>query len=251
MTASAPAKETILVVDDEASIRRILETRLSMIGYQVVTACDGLEALEAFRRTSPDLVVLDVMMPKLDGYGVCQELRKESDVPIVMLTALGDVADRITGLELGADDYVVKPFSPKELEARIRCVLRRVDKDQAAGIPNSGVITVGALRIDTNKRQVYRGDERIRLTGMEFHLLELLISRAGEPINRLDMLEKVWGYKPGKASDSRVVDVHVSRLRAKLEMDPENPELIITARGQGYMFQRLQSGIEPASVSAA
>ena len=253
MTASsaASAKETILVVDDEASIRRILETRLSMIGYQVVTACDGLEAIEAFRRTSPDLVVLDVMMPKLDGYGVCQELRKESDVPIVMLTALGDVADRITGLELGADDYVVKPFSPKELEARIRCVLRRVDKDTVAGIPNSGVIQVGDLRIDTNKRQVYRADERIRLTGMEFHLLELLISRAGEPINRLDMLEKVWGYKPGKASDSRVVDVHVSRLRAKLEMDPENPELIITARGQGYMFQRLQSGIEPASVLAA
>ncbi|MFZ9975128.1 MAG: response regulator, partial [Vulcanococcus sp.] len=114
-SSASSAKETILVVDDEASIRRILETRLSMIGYQVVTACDGQEALEAFRRTNPDLVVLDVMMPKLDGYGVCQELRKESDVPIVMLTALGDVADRITGLELGADDYVVKPFSPKEL----------------------------------------------------------------------------------------------------------------------------------------
>ena len=158
MTASPTAKETILVVDDEASIRRILETRLSMIGYQVVTASDGEEAIEAFHRVLPDLVVLDVMMPKLDGYGVCQELRKESDVPIVMLTALGDVADRITGLELGADDYVVKPFSPKELEARIRCVLRRVEKDHGAGIPNSGVIQVGDLRIDTNKRQVYRGD---------------------------------------------------------------------------------------------
>ena len=176
MTASPTAKETILVVDDEASIRRILETRLSMIGYQVVTASDGEEAIEAFHRVLPDLVVLDVMMPKLDGYGVCQELRKESDVPIVMLTALGDVADRITGLELGADDYVVKPFSPKELEARIRCVLRRVEKDPAAGIPNSGVIQVGDLRIDTNKRQVYRGDERIRLTCMEFSLLELLVS---------------------------------------------------------------------------
>jgi OmpR family response regulator RpaB len=117
-------KEKILVVDDEASIRRILETRLSMIGYDVVTAGDGEEALEIFRKAEPDLVVLDVMMPKLDGYGVCQELRKESDVPIIMLTALGDVADRITGLELGADDYVVKPFSPKELEARIRSVLR-------------------------------------------------------------------------------------------------------------------------------
>ena len=113
MTATASTKETILVVDDEASIRRILETRLSMIGYNVVTACDGTEALELFPNCSPDLVVLDVMMPKLDGYGVCQELRKESDVPIVMLTALGDVADRITGLELGADDYVIKPFSPK------------------------------------------------------------------------------------------------------------------------------------------
>ncbi len=181
MTVSSAAKETILVVDDEASIRRILETRLSMIGYQVVTACDGIEALETFRRSAPDLVVLDVMMPRLDGYGVCQELRKESDVPIVMLTALGDVADRITGLELGADDYVVKPFSPKELEARIRCVLRRVEKEQVAGIPNSGVIQVGDLRIDTNKRQVYRGEERIRLTGMEFSLLELLVSRSGEP----------------------------------------------------------------------
>jgi len=182
MTASsAPAKETILVVDDEASIRRILETRLSMIGYQVVTACDGQEALEAFRNTNPDLVVLDVMMPKLDGYGVCQELRKESDVPIVMLTALGDVADRITGLELGADDYVVKPFSPKELEARIRCVLRRIDKEGAAGIPNSGVIQINEIRIDTNKRQVFRGDERIRLTGMEFSLLELLVGAAANP----------------------------------------------------------------------
>jgi len=157
MTASPTAKETILVVDDEASIRRILETRLSMIGYQVITASDGEEAIEAFHRVLPDLVVLDVMMPKLDGYGVCQELRKESDVPIVMLTALGDVADRITGLELGADDYVVKPFSPKELEARIRCVLRRVEKDPGAGIPNSGVIQVGDLRIDTNKRQVGSG----------------------------------------------------------------------------------------------
>jgi OmpR family response regulator RpaB len=244
MTASPPSpakeKETILVVDDEASIRRILETRLSMIGYQVVTACDGLEALELFRSCHPDLVVLDVMMPKLDGYGVCQELRKESDVPIVMLTALGDVADRITGLELGADDYVVKPFSPKELEARIRCVLRRVEKESgAAGIPNSGVISVGDLRIDTNKRQVYRADERIRLTGMEFSLLELLVSRSGEPFSRGEILKEVWGYTPERHVDTRVVDVHISRLRSKLEDDPANPELILTARGTGYLFQRI------------
>ena len=249
MTASAPAKETILVVDDEASIRRILETRLSMIGYQVVTACDGAEALEVFHRTNPDLVVLDVMMPKLDGYGVCQELRKASDVPIVMLTALGDVADRITGLELGADDYVVKPFSPKELEARIRCVLRRVEKESgAAGIPNSGVISVGDLRIDTNKRQVYRGDERIRLTGMEFSLLELLVSRSGEPFSRGEILKEVWGYTPERHVDTRVVDVHISRLRSKLEDDPANPELILTARGTGYLFQRI---VEPVASEGA
>jgi len=241
MTATPAAKETILVVDDEASIRRILETRLSMIGYQVLTASDGEEAIEMFRRSPPDLVVLDVMMPRLDGYGVCQELRKESDVPIVMLTALGDVADRITGLELGADDYVVKPFSPKELEARIRCVLRRVEKEQASsiGIPSSGIIRVGDLRIDTNKRQVFQGDERIRLTGMEFSLLELLVSRSGEPFSRGEILREVWGYTPERHVDTRVVDVHISRLRSKLERDPANPELILTARGTGYLFQRI------------
>ncbi|MBC6421815.1 MAG: response regulator transcription factor [Hormoscilla sp. SP12CHS1] len=235
-------KEKILVVDDEASIRRILQTRLSMIGYEVVTAADGEEALKTFRNSFPDLVVLDVMMPKLDGYGVCQELREESDVPIIMLTALGDVADRITGLELGADDYVVKPFSPKELEARIRSVLRRVEKTETSGIPSSGVIYVSNLRIDTNKRQVYKRDERIRLTGMEFSLLELLVSRSGEPFSRSEILQEVWGYTPERHVDTRVVDVHISRLRAKLEDDPSNPELILTARGTGYLFQRIMDG---------
>jgi len=251
-TATSTPRETILVVDDEASIRRILETRLSMIGYQVITACDGEEALEIFRQHLPDLVVLDVMMPKLDGYGVCQELRKDSDVPIVMLTALGDVADRITGLELGADDYVVKPFSPKELEARIRCVLRRVEKDQTAAIPNSGVVRIGELHIDTNKRQVFRGNERIRLTGMEFSLLELLVSRSGEAFSRGEILRDVWGYTPERHVDTRVVDVHISRLRSKLEDDPANPELILTARGIGYLFQRLvEPRIEPVAHEGA
>ena len=232
-------KEKILVVDDEASIRRILETRLSMIGYDVVTAADGEEALETFRNADPDLVVLDVMMPKLDGYGVCQELRKESDVPVIMLTALGDVADRITGLELGADDYVVKPFSPKELEARIRSVLRRVDKGGASGLPSSGVIQVGSIKIDTNKRQVYKGDERLRLTGMEFNLLELLVTHSAKPLSRSEILQEVWGYTPENRVDTRVVDVHISRLRAKLEDDPSNPELILTARTTGYFFRRI------------
>ncbi len=232
--------EKILVVDDEASIRRILETRLSMIGYEIVTAADGEEALRMFHETDPDLVVLDVMMPKLDGYGVCQQLRQTSDVPIIMLTALGDVADRITGLELGADDYVVKPFSPKELEARIRSVLRRVEKKDAPRLPGSGIIHVGSIKIDTNKRQIYKGNERIRVTGMEFSLLELLVSRSGELISRNDILTEVWGYTLENHVDTRVVDVHISRLRTKLEDDPSNPELILTARGTGYLFQRIR-----------
>ncbi len=136
--------DKILVVDDEASIRQILSTRLSMIGYNVITAADGEEALDKFHQAGCDLVVLDVMMPKLDGYAVCQELRTESSVPIIMLSALGDVADRITGLEMGADDYVVKPFSPKELEARIRSVLRRVERTRARNIPRSGIIQLGS-----------------------------------------------------------------------------------------------------------
>ncbi|MXW12183.1 MAG: response regulator transcription factor [Synechococcus sp. SB0662_bin_45] len=239
MSTRSTSKEQILVVDDEPSIRRILEARLSMIGYMVHSASNGEEALDLFHRHQPDMLVLDVMMPKLDGYGVCQEVRRESDVPIIMLTALGDVADRITGLELGADDYVIKPFSPKELEARIRSVLRRIDKDSGSGAPSSGLIHIGQLRIDANKRQVFKGDERIRLTGMEFSLLELLVSRSGEPFSRAEILKEVWGYTPERHVDTRVVDVHISRLRAKLEEDPANPELILTARGTGYLFQRI------------
>ena len=248
-TANAPLK--ILVADDEDNIRRILETRLVMLGHEVTLAENGAQALEHFRASEPDVVVLDVMMPELDGFAVTERIRAQSEVPIILLTALGDVADRITGLQLGADDYMVKPFSPKELEARIRCVMRRVSSVQANGVAGPGrtahVVAVGDLSIDFNKRQAHRGEERIRLTGMEFNLLELLISRSGEPISRLDMLEKVWGYKPERSSDSRVVDVHISRLRAKLEDDPENPELILTARGLGYMFQRIPQAMEALS----
>ena len=240
MQKSISNKEKVLVVDDEASIRRILDTRLSMIGYIVITACDGEEALSSFRKEDPNLVILDVMMPKLDGYGVCQEIRKTSDVPIIMLTALGDVADRITGLELGADDYVIKPFSPKELEARIRSVLRRTEKIQlSSNNYKSGIVQFSFLKIDFNRRQVYKADERIKLTGMEFSLLELLVSRSGQAFSRAEILQEVWGYTPERHVDTRVVDVHISRLRAKLEIDPSNPDLILTARGTGYLFQRI------------
>jgi len=219
-------KSKVLVVDNETSIRRILEIRLSMVGYEVVTAGGGLEALDIFHKEVPDLVVLDVMLPKLDGYGVCQKLRQESNIPIIMLTALGDVADRLMGLELGADDYVCKPFSPKELEARICALLRRVEKQDTSGILNSGVVNVDTLQIDTNKRQVYKENERIRLTGREFSLLEMLVSCCGRTVSRSEILEKVWGYNIDQGVDMRIVDVHVSRLRANLEKDPKKILLV-------------------------
>ena len=234
-------QERMLVADDEASIRRILETRLKMVGYEVITAADGEEALEAFQKHNPDLIILDVMMPKMDGYGVTREVRRNSDVPIIILTALGDVSERITGLELGADDYVVKPFSPKELEARVRAVLRRTNEKEIAGMGKvtKNVITIGNIKIDTSRRQVYCKNEKVRLTGMEFSLLELLVNNSGQPFSRNEILQHVWSYPADHRIDTRVVDVHISRLRSKLENDPANPELILTARGIGYMFQRI------------
>ncbi|MGQ4647547.1 response regulator transcription factor RpaB [Lyngbya aestuarii] len=241
-------RSKILVVDDEAALRRILKTRLSMVGYNVVTAPDGEQALEVFWKEAPDLVVLDVMMPKYDGYYVCKELRKESDVPIIMLTALGDVADRITGLQMGADDYLVKPFSPKELEARINSILRRLQKNHSSNLLNSQVVQVGVLCIDPNKRRVRLGEELVRLTGIEFDLLQLLVSHSGAAVSRAEILKAIWGYESRCDGDLRVVDVHVSRLRAKIEEDPKQPEFIITARGTGYLFQRMVQVLEPARV---
>ena len=235
-------RQRILLADDEASIRRILETRLKMAGYDVYTAEDGEEAVNAFNKYNPDLVVLDVMMPKMDGYGVTREIRRTSDVPIIILTALGDVSERITGLELGADDYVIKPFSPKELEARVKAVLRRTNNRETvtpAGKVTKNVITTGNIKIDTARRQVFRKNERIRLTGMEFSLLELLVNNSGQAFSRNEILQHVWAYQPDHRIDKRVVDVHITRLRSKLETDPANPELILTARGIGYMFQRI------------
>ncbi len=236
------SRQKILVADDEASIRRILETRLKMIGYDIITAADGEEAIAAFNKHNPDLIVLDVMMPKVDGYGVVREVRRTSDIPIIILTALGDVSERITGLELGADDYVIKPFSPKELEARVKSVLRRTTSKETSapvGKVAKNVITTGNIKIDTARRQVFRKNERIRLTGMEFSLLELLVNNSGQAYSRNEILQHVWAYPPDHRIDTRVVDVHISRLRSKLETDPANPELILTARGIGYMFQRI------------
>jgi OmpR family response regulator RpaB len=237
-------KEKILVVDDDANIRQILETRLTISGYIVLLANDGEEALKLFRKESPDLIILDIMLPKIGGYEVCKRVRKESSVPIIMLTALGDISDRVMGLEFGADDYVVKPFSPKELEARIRSVFRRIKKPpEAKRVYEDQLMKIGSLTIDTQKRQVLRSGKRVRLTAMEFNLLELLINQPGERLSRSYILDSVWGYTPQRYVDTRVVDVHISRLRAKLEEDPSNPDYILTARGTGYMFQNFFIGL--------
>ncbi|MGF1493562.1 MAG: response regulator transcription factor RpaB [Microcoleaceae cyanobacterium] len=229
----------ILIADDESAIRRILSTRLSMVGYQVVAAADGIEAIEKFESDNPDLVVLDVMMPRLNGYGVCQKIREFSNVPIIMLTALGDVADRVTGLELGADDYLTKPFSPKELEARIQAILRRFKQPSELHSLAGEVIQVDQLLVDTVKRRVYKRGESLPLTYIEFNLLELLLKHSGEAVSRSEILQELWGYAPRRISDMRVVDVHVARLRAKIEDDQRNPEFVLTVRGVGYASQKL------------
>ena len=242
-TAPTP-QATLLVVDDEPAVRRVLSMRLQLAGYRVVCAEDGEEALEKFAAEQPDLVVLDVMMPKLDGFAVCRRLRAESAVPIVFLSSLDAIAEKVAGLDLGADDYISKPFSPKELEARIGCILRRVGRGAASQDPREpvaglGVIRLGDLVVDTNRRQVTRGGERIALTYTEFSLLELLFREPGRVVPRAEILEQLWGYPPRRTADLRVVDVYVARLRGKLEPDPRNPELILTVRGTGYASQRL------------
>ncbi|MEJ6827687.1 MAG: response regulator [Synechococcus sp. ArSW.bin.68] len=247
-------KGTILVVDDEPAVRRVLLMRLQLAGYNVVSAEDGEEALEKFHSESPDLVVLDVMLPKMDGFAVCRRLRAESCVPIIFLSALESISERVAGLDLGADDYLPKPFSPKELEARISTILRRVGSGSATVEPREipsgqGVMRAGDLVVDTNRRQVNRGTERIALTYTEFSLLELLFRDPGHVVPRAEILEQLWGYPPRRAADLRVVDVYVARLRGKLEPDPRNPELILTVRGIGYASQRMgEPAIAPAAV---
>ena len=231
-------REKILIVDNEVLICQTLELRLTIRGYQIYTALSGEQALEIFQREHPDLVILEIMLPGVNGYEVCHELRKKSNVPIIILTALGDISDRVRGLEFGADDYIIKPFSPKELEARILSVLRRISKlPPSIETQQKAIIKISNLTVDLNKRYVKKEGRKIHLTDMEFNFLEILITNAGQLLTRKLILTNVWNYIPERYVDTRVVDVYISRLRAKLEDDPHNPDLILTARGTGYMFQ--------------
>ncbi len=221
----------ILLVEDDPSIREITQLGLQQAGLVVTTAADGDEGLSRFRRDKPDLVLLDVMLPKRDGFELCRIIRQESATPVVMLTARSDTVDVVVGLESGADDYVTKPFAMPELVARIRAALRRARHDEPAE-----VVRLGNLRIDVPGHTAWRNDEELPLTPTEFRLLVELARRPGQVFTRELLLERVWGYD--YLGDSRLVDVAIQRLRAKVEADPAEPELIETVRGVGYRAAR-------------
>ncbi|HEY5496562.1 MAG TPA: response regulator transcription factor [Candidatus Limnocylindrales bacterium] len=224
---------TILVVDDEPILRETLAEALEADGFRVVTAADGREALSRFREHQPDLVVLDLMLPELSGIEVCRIIRAESGVPIVMLTAKSSELDKVVGLELGADDYVTKPFSLRELSARIRALLRR--SEQLAEAPTPPV-ELGLLTVDLAGHRLLRDGERVPLKPKVFELLAYLLRHPGQVLTREQLLEHVWGYD--YAGETRTVDVHVHWLRAAIEPDPAAPVYVHTVRGVGYVFRR-------------
>ncbi len=234
MTDLAEPRGSVLVVDDDASLAEMLSIVLRQEGFDSRIVGRGDVALDAFRDYKPDLVLLDLMLPGKDGIDVCKEIRAESGVPIVMLTAKGDTIDVVVGLESGADDYIVKPFKPKELVARVRARVRRNDVSNAEGL------TVGDVSIDVAGHAVTRDGQSINLTPLEFDLLVCLARKPWQVFTREVLLEQVWGYR--HSADTRLVNVHVQRLRSKIEHDPENPEVVVTVRGVGY-----KAGITPGT----
>jgi DNA-binding response OmpR family regulator len=227
---------TILLVDDEATFAETLAYNLEREGYSVLLAGNGVEGLELARRHHPDLLVLDVMLPRLDGFSVCRILRQECDVPIIMLTARHDEVDRIAGLELGADDYIGKPFSLGEFLARIRAILRRLEQQPRTF--GHEILTGATLRVDVSSRRAWRGESELTLAQKEFDLLACLLRNRGIALTRDLLLERVWGLD--FAGDSRTVDVHIRWLREKVEADPSRPHFIQTVRGIGYRFDEAE-----------
>lgn len=216
----------VLVVDDDIALAEMLGIVLRGEGFEPVFCSNGSDALRIFRESRPDIVLLDLMLPGKDGVDVCRLIRAESGTPIVMLTAKSDTVDVVVGLEAGADDYIVKPFKPKELVARIRARIRRNEEPAIAGLQ------IGDLKIDVTGHSVRRGEESLSLTPLEFDLLLCLARKPGQVFTREALLEEVWGYR--HSADTRLVNVHVQRLRAKIEHDPERPDIVLTVRGVGY-----------------
>jgi DNA-binding response OmpR family regulator len=230
MVTGVPAPARVLVVEDDATVAEVVVRYLEREGFQVESVGDGNQALERAGSSLPDLVVLDLMLPGLDGLEVCRRLRAVAPIPVIMLTARGEESDRVLGLELGADDYVAKPFSPRELTARVKAVLRRA-QGPLSPIDASGVLTVGDLEIDLAAREVRRHGEMVTLTTREFELLVFLVRHPRRVFRREELLEHVWGYTYG---DTSTVTVHIRRLREKIEPDPSAPRTIQTVWGAGY-----------------
>ncbi|MGE5613626.1 MAG: response regulator [Bacillota bacterium] len=225
----------VLIVDDEKNIVDILKFNLKKEGFSTLEAYDGEQAIDIALKEKPDLILLDVMLPKMDGFTVCRKLRQSLTVPILMLTAKEEEVDKVLGLELGADDYITKPFSQRELMARIKANIRRTALEEAAASANS-CIQCGDLTIDVDRYEVMRGETLIELTLREFELVKFLAMHPGQIFSRENLLEKVWGYE--YFGDVRTVDVTIRRVREKLERDPSNCEYIMTKRGVGYYFNK-------------
>ncbi len=230
-----PDFPTILLVDDEDAVQKLLAYPLEREGFRVVSARNGREALDVFAAESPDLVVLDIMLPQLDGLEVCKRLRARSTVPIIMLTARDDELDKVVGLELGADDYITKPFSIREFRSRIRALLRRAQLPPYSGDETEEVISADGLKVDVARRTVEVGGAPVQLTYVEFELLRTMASAPGRVFSRKMLLEELWGGSDYR--EPRTIDVHVRHLREKLERDPREPEFIHTVRGVGYRFR--------------
>jgi DNA-binding response OmpR family regulator len=234
VSAGEEASGRILLVDDEQAVQTLLTYPLRKDGYEVVSAQDGREALDRFAEQRFDLVVLDIMMPRLDGIEVCRRLRARSQVPIIMLTAKDDEIDKVLGLEMGADDYITKPFSVREFRSRVRAALRRSEMRGGRTSPEEPIAS-GDLKIDFERRVVTVRDAKIRLTYVEFEILAALALAPGRVLTRENLLEHVWGDSAYR--DPRTIDVHIRHLREKLERDPRSPEYLFTVRGVGYRFR--------------
>ena len=233
--ATATATQTVLVVEDEESFVEALQVGLKREGFRVEVARDGLQALDMFDIVKPDLVLLDVMLPKVSGIDVCRQLRKKSQVPIIMVTAKAAEIDTVVGLEVGADDYVTKPYRLRELVARMRAVLRRAPLDKVGELAE-GALGVGDVQLDPDQHEVRIRGEAVALPLKEFELLHILLANAGRVLPRETLIDRVWGND--YVGDTKTLDVHIKRLRAKIEDDPANPQKIVTIRGLGYKYER-------------
>lgn len=234
------SKPKILVVDDELHIVELIKFNLEKEGYTVIKAYDGKTAVDKAVMEKPDIVLLDVMLPEMDGFEVCRTLQGNEStcgIPIIMLTAKGEEIDKVLGLEMGADDYVTKPFSPRELMARVKARLRRLPTGGTAETPNKNVIAIGNLEINTEKFTVYLDNQKLDFTPKEFELLKLLALNPGKVLTREQLLEKIWGY--GFVGDTRTVDVHIRHIRKKIESE-KGPKYIETVRGVGYKFKEMK-----------